>query len=321
MTETVTDEQGIKEECEEKEKATIAEANRMTTSRRTGKRGRKPAKVDVKAKLERSRQSARECRARKKLRYQYLEELVTSREKAIYALRKELEMCKQWCMSLDKGKLTADIYEKLEMERKHGLFTDDSPKISRTKDWCELTLSSSDDVSDESPDLESNPRQQSVVGVPLEIADITPKGKGKGKTTSKQGASIQDKDMDSLQLVGEDQSGVSHVSGICQPKSDVPITPSSFTVDTVAFDTSSHSVVSGQSFLDSVDCAAHLIHCPANGNQTINPLELLSGSGSSVDVDPVIIGTLSSESQLQLGTLSETDISDVLEVIEKEGHL
>ena len=64
----------------------------MTTSRRTGKRGRKPAKVDVKAKLERSRQSARECRARKKLRYQYLEELVTSREKAIYALRKELEM-------------------------------------------------------------------------------------------------------------------------------------------------------------------------------------------------------------------------------------
>jgi len=224
-------------------------------------------------------------------------------------------------MSLDKGKLTADIYEKLEMERKHGLFTDDSPKISRTKDWCELTLSSSDDVSDESPDLESNPRQQSVVGVPLEIGDITPKGKGKGKTTSKQGASIQDKDMDSLQLVGEDQSGVSHVSGICQPKSDVPITPSSFTVDTVAFDTSSHSVVSGQSFLDSVDCAAHLIHCPANGNQTINPLELLSGSGSSVDVDPVIIGTLSSESQLQLGTLSETDISDVLEVIEKEGHL
>jgi hypothetical protein len=48
--------------------------------------------VDVKVKLERSRQSARECRARKKLRYQYVEELVTDRERAIHALRQELEM-------------------------------------------------------------------------------------------------------------------------------------------------------------------------------------------------------------------------------------
>lgn len=41
--------------------------------------------------VERSRQSARECRARKKLRYQYLEELVTDREKAVLSLRLELE--------------------------------------------------------------------------------------------------------------------------------------------------------------------------------------------------------------------------------------
>ncbi|XP_044578670.1 REPTOR-binding partner isoform X1 [Cotesia glomerata] len=61
-----------------------------------GKRGRKPGrkaadKADMRAKLERSRQSARECRARKKLRYQYLEELVADREKAVLALRKELD--------------------------------------------------------------------------------------------------------------------------------------------------------------------------------------------------------------------------------------
>ena len=63
------------------------------TQKRVGKRpGRKPSKIDQKAKLERSRQSARECRARKKLRYQYLEELVSSREKAVFSLRDELEM-------------------------------------------------------------------------------------------------------------------------------------------------------------------------------------------------------------------------------------
>lgn len=64
--------------------------------KKPGKRGRKPAKIDLKAKLERSRQSARECRARKKLRYQYLEELVSSRERAICALREELEMVRNY---------------------------------------------------------------------------------------------------------------------------------------------------------------------------------------------------------------------------------
>jgi Basic region leucine zipper len=56
------------------------------------RRGRRPTSVNVRAKLERSRQSARECRERKKLRYQYLEELIANREKAIFLLRKELEM-------------------------------------------------------------------------------------------------------------------------------------------------------------------------------------------------------------------------------------
>lgn len=77
--------------------------------KKPGKRGRKPAKIDLKAKLERSRQSARECRARKKLRYQYLEELVSSRERAICALREELEMYKQWCKAMDQGKIPSEI--------------------------------------------------------------------------------------------------------------------------------------------------------------------------------------------------------------------
>lgn len=54
------------------------------------KASKKGVKLDTKSKLEKSRQSARECRARKKLRYQYLEDLVCNREKAVQKLREEL---------------------------------------------------------------------------------------------------------------------------------------------------------------------------------------------------------------------------------------
>lgn len=77
--------------------------------REGGKRGRRPGrkaqldKQDMKAKLERSRQSARECRARKKLRYQYLEELVADRERSVLTLRKELDKYYKWNVELDQG--------------------------------------------------------------------------------------------------------------------------------------------------------------------------------------------------------------------------
>ncbi|KAK5645000.1 hypothetical protein RI129_006300 [Pyrocoelia pectoralis] len=85
----------------------------------SGKRGRKPGrksteKVDMRVKLERSRQSARECRARKKLRYQYLEELVADREKAILILKNELEKIQLWAQEIDAGRMPDGIQELLE---------------------------------------------------------------------------------------------------------------------------------------------------------------------------------------------------------------
>ncbi|XP_072487589.1 cAMP-responsive element-binding protein-like 2 [Notamacropus eugenii] len=77
--------------------------------KKPGKHGGRPAKIDLKAKLERSQQSTREyCRAREKLQYQYLEESVSSRERAICGLR-ELEMYKQWCMAMDQRKTPSEI--------------------------------------------------------------------------------------------------------------------------------------------------------------------------------------------------------------------
>ncbi len=58
-----------------------------TKSKRGRKPGQKIVKQDMKTKLERSRQSARECRARKKLRYQYLDDILLERERANLKLR------------------------------------------------------------------------------------------------------------------------------------------------------------------------------------------------------------------------------------------
>lgn len=71
----------------------------------------------MRVKLERSRQSARECRARKKLRYQYLEEVVRTREQANLLLRKELEQYLKWNEELDEGRLPEGLKKMVEEDQ------------------------------------------------------------------------------------------------------------------------------------------------------------------------------------------------------------
>ena len=62
------------EELPETEPSEVGDSGR---SYEVGRRGRRSgSKPDIRVKLERSRQSARECRARKKLRYQYLDDMI-----------------------------------------------------------------------------------------------------------------------------------------------------------------------------------------------------------------------------------------------------
>ncbi|XP_033640403.1 cAMP-responsive element-binding protein-like 2 [Asterias rubens] len=105
-----------------------------------GKRGRKPSKIDQNAKLERSRQSARDCRARKKQKYQLLEEMVANKESSICALRQELDMYKQWCKKIDQGTIPPEIFETLQMtETDDNTETDSmSPSVSVKKNIPEM---------------------------------------------------------------------------------------------------------------------------------------------------------------------------------------
>lgn len=85
----------------------------VVKSKRGRKPGQKSLRTDMKTKLERSRQSARECRARKKLRYQYLDDLILEREKANELLREELIKYQKWCHELDKGRIPDGLQDML----------------------------------------------------------------------------------------------------------------------------------------------------------------------------------------------------------------
>ena len=53
--------------------------------------GRPRLDIDLKCRVQRCRKNAKDCRTRKKIRYQYLEDLVRTKERAIFKLRKEMD--------------------------------------------------------------------------------------------------------------------------------------------------------------------------------------------------------------------------------------
>lgn len=95
-------------------------APEVVKSKRGRKPGQKSAKSDMKSKLERSRQSARECRARKKLRYQYLDDLILEREKANMLLRQELQLYLKWCHEMDSGHMPEGVLELIKQNKAAG---------------------------------------------------------------------------------------------------------------------------------------------------------------------------------------------------------
>lgn len=92
---------------------TLEEINESFRTSSSKKKQKFSTDMKTVVKLEKSRQSARECRARKKLRYQYLDDLILERERANERLRGEMSKFVGWCEMIDQNSVPETIAEAL----------------------------------------------------------------------------------------------------------------------------------------------------------------------------------------------------------------
>ena len=255
---------------------------------------------------------------------------------------------RQHCITLDKGKLPPDLYQRLEVERKRGMFADEDVKIPRTKDWCQLTLDSSDESQDPEEVLPPLPRESYSSKQTTENQYVG-KGKGSGKSSGRQtlrdnrnianGATSMDTSQVRAASVNSNMDTIGSISqpimaaktNIGQFALDSMATGSPFAMDTPSIDTSCHGDDDrdggNQTVLPTKEPEYKLSSSrddekPTTSYQeqfkTINMSVLFSdsGSSSSPDSESTISTTLRMGEQPGLRELNTADIGDLLDIIE-----
>ena len=94
----------------------IGSVNRDTDIKESTKKKKLYAQMKTTYKVEKSRQNARECRARKNLRYQYLDSMIAEREKVIDLLREEMMKYVGWCQIRDQNAVSEELQAFMHFE-------------------------------------------------------------------------------------------------------------------------------------------------------------------------------------------------------------